>query len=138
MLTGKRTGLARPQSAAVLPSMGAVTAYALSWEANKQTLAQCQAEAQRETGGMVELVALANDASLTFPNSAENRATADKRDKEPVTTRWFNPMLPLWKRVRELEAEGYRLLSVQCAGPEHSVSQVVLALQGREGTEDLG
>ena len=35
-------------------------------------------------------------------------------------------VLPLWRRVRELEAEGYRLHSVQCAGSDNAVSLVVL------------
>lgn len=61
----------------VLPSMGQVTAYALAWEANRQTILQSQAEAHRETGGMVELVQLANDASLSFPLAEKNNA--DKR-----------------------------------------------------------
>ena len=37
----------------VLPSMGSVTNYALSWDANLKTIQQCQLEAQRETDGMV-------------------------------------------------------------------------------------
>jgi len=109
----------------VLPSMGAVTAYALAWEANRQTISQCSAEAQRETGGMVELVPLANDASLSFP-LAEKHNVADKR-VNPNVVKWFNPMLPLWRRVRELQQQGYVLSSVHC-GPESTVSFVVLNL----------
>ena len=37
----------------VLPSMGSVTNYALSWDANLKTIQQCQLEAQRQTDGMV-------------------------------------------------------------------------------------
>ena len=37
----------------VLPSMGSVTNYALSWDANLKTIQQCQLEALRETDGMV-------------------------------------------------------------------------------------
>jgi hypothetical protein len=108
----------------VLPSMGAVTAYALAWEANRQTIAQCSAEAQRETGGMVELLPLANDASLSFP-LAENSGKHNV-DKQ-IRIKWFNPMLPLWRRVRELQQQGYVLSSVHC-GPENTISFVVLNL----------
>jgi len=104
----------------VLPSMGAVTTYALAWDANRQTIAQCQAEAQRETGGMVELVPLSNDASISFPLAEKNNA--DKR-----VSKWFNPMVPLWRRVRELQQQGYVLSGVHC-GPEHTISFVVLTL----------
>ena len=113
----------------VLPSMGAVTAYALSWDANKQTLERAYAEAQRETGGMVELVPLANDFSLSFPLAPAPLAWAtERRESHRCTSKSFNPQLPLWRRVRELEAEGYKLHTVQSAGPDGSASLVVLTL----------
>jgi len=69
---------------------------------------------------MVELVPLSNDSSLSFPLAEKNNA--DKR-----VNKWFNPMLPLWRRVRELQQQGYVLSAVHC-GPEHTISLVVLTL----------
>ena len=126
--SGSRTPLPPTKVLQVLPSMGAVTAYALSWEANRQTLLQCQAEAQRETSGMVELVPLANDSSLSFPlNAADNKRDAKAGQ---CVNKWFNMQLPLWRRVRELEADGYHVHTVQCTGPEQTVAFVVLTLNG--------
>ena len=60
----------------VPPSMGSVTNYALSWDANVKTIQQCHLEAQRETDEMVEFVQLSNDSALTFPV-----AEAGKKEK---------------------------------------------------------
>ena len=90
----------------VLPSMGSVTNYALSWDANVKTIQQCHLEAQRETDEMVEFVQLSNDCALTFPIS-------EKGKTEKTISKWFNARLPLWRRVRELEAQGYRVAHVQ-------------------------
>ena len=118
----------------VLPSMGAMTAYALSWEANQRTVAQCQAEAQRETNGMVELVPLSNDSTLSFPlNNADSAVARRDAKAGQCVNRWFNMQLPLWKRVRELEADGYRIHTVQCTGQEQTVAFVVLTLAGCSG-----
>ena len=76
----------------VLPSMGSVTNYALSWDANVKTIQQCHLEAQRETDEMVEFVQLSNDSALTFP-------VAEAGKKEKPVSKWFNARLPLWRRV---------------------------------------
>ena len=104
----------------VLPSMGSVTNYALSWDANVKTIQQCHLEAQRETDEMVEFVQLSNDSALTFP-------VAEAGKKEKTVSKWFNARLPLWRRVRELEAQGYRVAHVQSA-PDGGIEFVTLSL----------
>ena len=77
---------------------------------------------------MVELVPLANDSSLSFPlNAADNKRDAKAGQ---CVNKWFNMQLPLWRRVRELEADGYHVHTVQCTGPEQTVAFVVLTLNG--------
>ena len=106
----------------VLPSMGSVTNYALSWDANLKTIQQCQLEAQRDTDGMVEFVQLSNDCSLSFP--LVDKGSSDKR-----VIRWFNTCLPLWRRVRQLETEGFGLHHIQ-SHAEGGIEYVVLCAGG--------
>lgn len=109
----------------VLPSMGSVTNYALSWDANLKTIQQCQLEAQRETDDMVEFVQLSNDCSLSFPlSSSAQKGSSDKR-----VNRWFNTRLPLWRRVRELEREGFRLHHIQ-SHSEGGIEYLVMSWDG--------
>lgn len=117
----------------VLPSMGSVTNYALSWDANLKTIQQCQAEAQRETEDMVEFVQLGNDCSLSFP--LVDREKRDKGSSDKRVNRWFNTRLPLWRRVRELENEGYRLESIM-SHPEGGVEYVVLCCDQRPRVDE--
>ena len=117
----------------VLPSMGSLTNYALSWDANLKTIQQCQAEAQRETEEMVEFVQLGNDCSLSFP--LVDREKRDKSSSDKRVNRWFNTRLPLWRRVRELEKEGYRLESIN-SHPEGGVEYVVLCCDQRPRADE--